>query len=241
MDRISRTVLSAALATLAIVAVSASSSVGVVSTSSSSVSDSVRSQDSTVAGSVPVTPHRSVSVRSVAHTVAEYTIRRGDTLTSIAKEQLGSSSRWPALWYANRNKVRNPDLISTGDSLAIPSSSLKGRWLTRKAMAAIPKRIRRTVQTDSYVTTPEVSSAEISTSGMSAFQACVISRESGGQPQVMNASGHYGLYQFAYSTWVGNGGNPADFGHASVAEQNQVFDNAYAADGTSPWAPYDGC
>ncbi|MGH3261012.1 MAG: transglycosylase family protein, partial [Trebonia sp.] len=73
------------------------------------------------------------------------------------------------------------------------------------------------------------------------FQACVIARESGGNPQVMNASGHYGLYQFSAGTWAAYGGNPADFGHASVAEQNQVFANAIAAGGESNWAPYDGC
>ena len=57
----------------------------------------------------------------------------------------------------------------------------------------------------------------------------------------MNGSGHYGLYQFSYSAWAAAGGNPADFGNASAAEQNQVFATAYAQDGTSPWAPYDGC
>ena len=74
-----------------------------------------------------------------------------------------------------------------------------------------------------------------------AFGACVVARESGGNPQIMNATGHYGLYQFSEATWVAYGGNPADFGHASVAEQNQVFANALAAGGESNWAPYDGC
>ena len=78
-------------------------------------------------------------------------------------------------------------------------------------------------------------------SGGSGFQACVIARESGGNPQVMNASGHYGLYQFDAQTWASGGGNPAAFGHASVAEQNAVFASVYAARGTQPWAPYDGC
>jgi soluble lytic murein transglycosylase-like protein len=86
---------------------------------------------------------------------------------------------------------------------------------------------------------PPPQSAE--TGSTSSFQACVIARESGGNPQVMNSSGHYGLYQFSASTWAAYGGNPADFGNASVAEQNQVFDNAIAAGGQSNWAPYDGC
>ena len=57
----------------------------------------------------------------------------------------------------------------------------------------------------------------------------------------MNSSGHYGLYQFSSGTWAAYGGNPACFGNASVAEQNQVFNNAIAAGGQSNWAPYDGC
>jgi Transglycosylase-like domain len=81
-----------------------------------------------------------------------------------------------------------------------------------------------------------------SSGGTSAFQSCVIARESGGNPQVMNSTDHYGLYQFSYSTWVAYGGSPADFGHASVPEQNQVFANAMAAPGGEDnWSPYDHC
>jgi hypothetical protein len=79
------------------------------------------------------------------------------------------------------------------------------------------------------------------TGSTGSFQACVIAAESGGNAQVMNASGHYGLYQFSASTWAEYGGNPADFGDATVAEQNQVFENAIAVGGESNWAPYDGC
>src|SRR6185312_4177813 len=88
---------------------------------------------------------------------------------------------------------------------------------------------------------PAPAAATVSTAGDSSFQACVIARESGGNSQVMNASGHYGLYQFSASTWAAYGGNPASFGNASVAEQNQVFNNAIAAGGQSNWSPYDGC
>ena len=73
------------------------------------------------------------------------------------------------------------------------------------------------------------------------FAQCVIARESGGQSQVMNGSGHYGLYQFSASTWAAYGGSPADFGNASVSEQNQVFNNAIASGGQSNWSAYDGC
>jgi hypothetical protein len=82
---------------------------------------------------------------------------------------------------------------------------------------------------------------QVSTSGMGSFQSCVISRESGGNSQVMNSTGHYGLYQFDLGTWESGGGSAADFGHASVGEQNAVFAAVFAARGQSPWAPYDGC
>lgn len=77
--------------------------------------------------------------------------------------------------------------------------------------------------------------------GSGSMQDCIIARESGGDSQVMNSTGHYGLYQFSSSTWAVHGGNPADFGHASVSEQNRVYYNTVAQDGYSDWAPYDGC
>lgn len=76
---------------------------------------------------------------------------------------------------------------------------------------------------------------------LSSFGRCVIARESGGNSQVMNSSGHYGLYQFSYGTWVAYGGSPSAFGHASAGAQTAVFNNAIAQGGQSNWSPYDGC
>ena len=73
------------------------------------------------------------------------------------------------------------------------------------------------------------------------FGSCVRSRESGGNYQATNAGGYYGAYQFSAATWAAYGGNPADFGNASAAEQDQVFANALARGGQSNWAAYDGC
>jgi hypothetical protein len=89
-------------------------------------------------------------------------------------------------------------------------------------------------------------SAPVSNSGGgytvgSSFQACVIRAESGGNPNIWNASGHWGLYQFSASTWAMHGGDPSLFGNASAAYQTQIFWNTVKADGTSDWAPYDGC
>lgn len=93
-------------------------------------------------------------------------------------------------------------------------------------------------------TSPAPATGESSASSVqpsSGFEQCVISRESGGNPDATNASGHWGLFQFSASTWSAYGGNPADFGSASAGEQQQVFNHAMAAGGASNWAPYDGC
>lgn len=77
--------------------------------------------------------------------------------------------------------------------------------------------------------------------GSDSMQRCIIRAESGGKSQIMNSSGHYGLYQFSSSTWAAHGGSSASFGHASVAEQNRVFRSTVAANGYRDWTPYDGC
>jgi LysM repeat protein len=184
--------------------------------------------------------------------VATYTVRPGDTLSSIAHKLLGSERYWPELWWANK-KITNPDEITVGQVLTLPGSaaSMPANIVTA-AYDAIPKPPPPPVVTVSdvqqQVSQPQadppadpVSEAPVSTAGDSGFQACVISRESGGNAQVMNSTDHYGLYQFSYSTWVANGGDPSTFGNATQAEQNQVFWNTFRADGTQPWAPSDGC
>ena len=89
------------------------------------------------------------------------------------------------------------------------------------------------------------SSGHVGTEGMGAFEACVISRESGGNPRAVNpGSGAGGLFQFLPSTWAGLGyasAYPGGAQTAPVSVQEAAFAKLYAEAGTSPWAPYDGC
>jgi hypothetical protein len=176
---------------------------------------------------------------AAARPPAEIVVRRGDSLSGIAAR---FHIAWPGLYEANRAAIGgNPDMLVPGEHLRVPSAASAARL----AASYLPPVAAVTVAPSPApaVTEPvaQATSYDEPAAPAGSFQQCVISRESGGDAQVMNGSGHYGLYQFSYSAWVAAGGNPADFGNASAAEQNQVFATAYANDGTSPWAPYDGC
>jgi LysM repeat protein len=176
---------------------------------------------------------------------ATYRVRPGDSLSSIASRLYNDRAVWPVLYWRNHKRIHWADDIYAGEVLRVPARP-----------AHIPKAPAALQQPGPAISAtglnPAPAQAVGQSSGMTdaayaggtpggAFGACVIARESGGDAQVMNATGHYGLYQFSESTWAAYGGDPADFGHASVAEQNQVFANALAAGGQSNWAPYDGC
>ena len=174
---------------------------------------------------------------------ATYKVKAGDSLSSIAAHVYHDRAAWTALYWRNRKMIHWADDIYAGQVLQVPA---KPAHLPKAPAALAPQPVAAVVtggpvqaaaQQPSTATTAVYSGAYPG----GAFGACVVARESGGNPQIMNATGHYGLYQFSEATWVAYGGNPADFGHASVAEQNQVFANALAAGGESNWAPYDGC
>ena len=181
---------------------------------------------------------------------AKYVVKSGDTLASIAQRVYHSSNYWTVLYWANHGQIKYANEIQAGQVLTVPAKPAKIPGAP-KALAPTPAPAPVTStsssgESDSSASTAEPAAAPVQTEstptgGTSSFQACVIAAESGGNSQVMNSSGHYGLYQFSSSTWAEYGGNPADFGDASVAEQNQVFDNAIAAGGASNWSLYDGC
>ena len=164
------------------------------------------------------------------------TVAPGDTLSGLAASHCGSASRWENLYSANEKVVgSDPNLIKPGQKLKMWCHE---HVIAQLTAAATPAHSSHAAPAHKPAVTV---SGTINTSGMSAFESCVIQHESGGDDQIWNASGHWGAFQFSEQTWVAHGGNPADFGHAGFAEQQQIFFNTVAADGTSDWAPYDGC
>lgn len=49
-----------------------------------------------------------------------YTVVAGDTLSKIARRQYGDATKWRAIYEANRDLIKNPDLIHIGWVLKIP-------------------------------------------------------------------------------------------------------------------------
>jgi outer membrane protein OmpA-like peptidoglycan-associated protein len=52
--------------------------------------------------------------------VREYTIKEGDSLSKIAKEQLGAAHRWKYLYELNKDKIKDPNKLKKGQKIIIP-------------------------------------------------------------------------------------------------------------------------
>ena len=193
-----------------------------------------------------------------------YTVRSGDSLAAISQRFYHNPDAWPVLYWANHHQIHWANEIKIGQVLNVPVKpggqipnppALLGPPAApapapvQASAASVQTAPVQTAPVQSYApiqaapvqTAPVQAAAAATYSDSGSFQSCVIARESGGNSQVMNSSGHYGLYQFSASTWAAYGGSSSSFGSASVAEQNQVFNNAIAAGGQSNWSAYDGC
>ena len=65
----------------------------------------------------PTTP---ASDNKQTTTYDTYTIKKGDTLSGIAKKKLGSSSRWREIYELNKDIIKNPNLIYANQKIKLP-------------------------------------------------------------------------------------------------------------------------
>jgi hypothetical protein len=194
-----------------------------------------------------------------------HTVQPGDTLSGIAASagvsltSVEAANKW----------IKNPNLIYAGQVIDVPdgrsgitpaaptyyqapaSSSTSSEGSETSAAgtgsASTGSASTGSASTGSSSSYSGTSSASTGTSSAStgsastgsapsSFQQCVAWRESGNNPTASSS----GLYGILPSTWASLGYS-GTAGSASVAQQNQAFQKLYAQDGTSPWAPYDGC
>jgi len=174
------------------------------------------------------------------HSPGSYTIRPGDTLSQVAARAYGSAADWPALWWANRRQVPNPDLITTGQRLALPNSHQVPPWLARAARAATSAARPAPAASAGATAAPAApahasSPAPVSSGGVnwSAIAAC----ESGGNWAASTGNGFYGGLQFTEQTWLGYGGGryASSANLATPAQQIAIAQNVLAGQGIGAW------
>ena len=81
-----------------------------------------------VSGGSSTAPRADAAAHSAAPTAPitdrerTYTVVAGDTLSKIAKREYGDASKWHAIYEANKDTIKNPDLIYPGQTFKIPGA-----------------------------------------------------------------------------------------------------------------------
>jgi nucleoid-associated protein YgaU len=70
----------------------------------------VKSGSSSTAAPTPATPQQKT-----------YVVQKGDSLSKIAKHEYGNANEWRKIFEANRDIIKDPDLIHPGQTLKIPA------------------------------------------------------------------------------------------------------------------------
>ena len=174
------------------------------------------------------------------HAQASYTVKQGDTLSAIAAHAYGKAADWPAVWWANRHQVPNPNVIAAGQRLRLPASGQVPTWMARDAQAAIPAPSVPVAAASDPQAAPAAAApasiAALASSGganWSAIAAC----ESGGNWSANTGNGFYGGLQFTEQTWLGYGGGQyaSSANQATAAQQIAVAQRVLAGQGIGAW------
>jgi nucleoid-associated protein YgaU len=73
-----------------------------------------------IVGDIKVAPGATAAGTGGGQTT--YTVKAGDTLSKIAKEHLGDSNAYMAIFEANRDQLKDPNQIKPGQVLKIPAT-----------------------------------------------------------------------------------------------------------------------
>ena len=69
---------------------------------------------------ITVEQQRAAAVGGAPSSGQTYTVKSGDTLTRISLQFYGSANEYMRIFYANRDKLSDPDRIQVGQQLIIP-------------------------------------------------------------------------------------------------------------------------
>jgi nucleoid-associated protein YgaU len=71
--------------------------------------------------------------------VGQHEVRPGETLERIAGRTLGDASLWPAIYLANRDRIKDPERVYPGQLLRIPSVAEGERDAVRREAEALQR------------------------------------------------------------------------------------------------------
>ena len=74
-----------------------------------------------VVADIKVVPSAAAPATTAASSAKTYTVQPGDTLSKIAKAQLGSAQDYNRIFEANRDQLTDPDQIKPGQVLRMPA------------------------------------------------------------------------------------------------------------------------
>jgi LysM repeat protein len=147
-------------------------------------------------------------VRTDAHTVAlveraqpaarTYTVRSGDSLSTISEHFYGNSADWQWIYAANKSKISNPNDIFVGESLTIPGRAPKTSSYTPKHAKVTATLTSKTTHLSGTLSCSGLEELWETAGGShaEAFTAAEIAMaESGGNQYALSPTNDYGYWQ----------------------------------------------
>jgi LysM repeat protein len=195
---------------------------------------SLSAKTTTVAGQV----HTDAMVQHSQPATRTYTVRSGDTLSSIAQRFYGNSADWAWLYHVNSSVVHNPNSIYVGEVLKIPADP------SADAAHYAPKHAK-TSTTTTLTSSATKLSGTLNCSGLEAlweaaggshgeaFMAAEIAEaESGGNQYALSPTNDYGYWQINGS-W-----GPALATYSAIGNAKAAVHISEDGSNWSPWTTY---
>jgi LysM repeat protein len=178
------------------------------------------------AGMVAERVHTGALVRYARPASRTYTVRSGDTLSSIAQHFYDKAADWPWLYHVNEVKVANPNLIYPGQKLQVPYDppANAASYAPRHAKAATLTSSNTDTSASSSTSAPASSNTDASASSNTSAPASSDAQLSG----TLGCSGLEAL-------WEAAGGSPSEAFIAAEIAMAESGGDQYALSPTNDY------
>jgi LysM repeat protein len=173
------------------------------------------------------------------NTVRTYTVRSGDTLSSIAARFYHNAGDWQWIYEANKSKIHNPNSIYVGESLTIPYSAPSG------TSSYTPRHAKATARAAVLTSAASKLSGNLGCSGLEAlweaaggshaeaFMAAEIAMaESGGRQYALSPTNDYGYWQ------INGSHGPAEATFNAIGNAKAAIAISSNGSNWNPWTTY---